>query len=402
MATQDSTGIVIRDPAPGANQLGVRDHNERLVLSMIQRHGSLASADIARRARLSPQTVSVIIRELEKDGLLVRGEPQRGKVGKPLTPMALRAEGGLSIGCKIGRRSFDMVLMDMHGKLRRHVTRTYAYPTPEKVLGFLREVLHEFESGLGRDERRRIAGIGVASPFELWNWLETVNATEAEMEAWRHIDLATEIARFSDLRVHVSNDATAACSAEHLFGRGREFADYAYFFVGYFVGGGVVLNDAVYPGRSGNAGAFGTLPVRDTSQPGHQLIHNASLYLLERALAEAGRDPMGIWQQPDDWSGFEPELSGWIARASRHLAVAAVAASSVIDFEAILIDGGFPPQVRARLVQAVDRAIDRIDCQGIARPRVQEALAGSHARVIGAASLPLTAEFLLTGTAFLG
>ncbi|MFZ5749858.1 MAG: ROK family transcriptional regulator [Pseudomonadota bacterium] len=402
MTTTDDQEIVIRDPAPGANQLGVRDHNERLVLSLIQRHGSLASADIARRARLSPQTVSVIIRALEADGLLVRGEPQRGKVGKPLTPMALRAEGVLSIGCKIGRRSFDMVLMDLHGRLRRHVARTYPYPTPEAVLGFLRQGLAEVDAGLSADERRRIAGIGIASPFELWNWLETVSASEAEMEAWRHIDFATEIARFTDLRVHVSNDATAACAAEHLFGRGREFADYAYFFVGYFVGGGVVLNDAVYPGRSGNAGAFGTMPVRDTSRPGHQLIHNASLYLLERALADAGRDPMRIWREPDDWSGFEPQLSEWISHAARHLAIAAVAASSVIDFEAILIDGGFPASVRTRLVQEVDRAIDPIDCQGIMRPQVQEARAGAQARVIGAASLPLTAEFLLTGTGFSG
>ena len=54
----------IRDPMGGANQSGLRDHNERLVLSLIQRHGGLPSAEIARRANLSAQTVSIIIREL--------------------------------------------------------------------------------------------------------------------------------------------------------------------------------------------------------------------------------------------------------------------------------------------------------------------------------------------------
>ena len=36
----------IRDPMGGANQSGLRDHNERLVLSLIQRHGGLPSAEI--------------------------------------------------------------------------------------------------------------------------------------------------------------------------------------------------------------------------------------------------------------------------------------------------------------------------------------------------------------------
>ena len=80
---------VIRDPLGGANQSGMRDHNERLVLSLILRHVALPSAEIARRSNLSAQTVSIIIRALERDGLLLRGEPQRGKVGKPSIPMTL-------------------------------------------------------------------------------------------------------------------------------------------------------------------------------------------------------------------------------------------------------------------------------------------------------------------------
>ena len=85
MATGDMAenmdAILIRDPMGGATPSGVRDHNERLVLSLIQRHGALPSADIARRANVSAQTVSTIIRALEKDGLLIRGEPIRGRVG---------------------------------------------------------------------------------------------------------------------------------------------------------------------------------------------------------------------------------------------------------------------------------------------------------------------------------
>ncbi|MBN8931857.1 MAG: winged helix-turn-helix domain-containing protein, partial [Rhizobium pusense] len=62
------------DMSGGANQIGVRAYNERLVLSLVRRHGGLSKAEIARLCGLSAQTVSVIMRSLEKDGLLIRGE----------------------------------------------------------------------------------------------------------------------------------------------------------------------------------------------------------------------------------------------------------------------------------------------------------------------------------------
>jgi len=70
----------------GTNQTGVRLYNERLVLSLIRRHGELPKADIARMTGLSPQTISIITNALEADGLLLRGKPLRGKVGQPLVP----------------------------------------------------------------------------------------------------------------------------------------------------------------------------------------------------------------------------------------------------------------------------------------------------------------------------
>ena len=59
----------------GTNQTGMRDYNERLVLSLVRQHGALAKTDIARMTGLSAQTVSVIMRELEAERLLVRGAP---------------------------------------------------------------------------------------------------------------------------------------------------------------------------------------------------------------------------------------------------------------------------------------------------------------------------------------
>ncbi len=390
----------IRDPMGGVNQSGVRDHNERLVLSLIQRHGGLASADIARRSNLSAQTVSIIIRALEKDGLLLRGDPIRGKVGKPSVPMILNPDGILSFGLNIGRRSADLVLIDAVGVVRAQLKKTYRFPVPEDIMQFLEMGFQQLSSGLSRTQAATVAGIGVAAPFELWNWLEAVGAPPEEMQKWRNFDLQSEVAKRTELPVITQNDATAACTAEHVFGRGREFTDYAYIFIGSFIGGGIVLNHMVYSGRTGNAGAFGPLPVTGGKDGSTQLLHNASMYLLERKLVEAGIDAQRIWDPQYDWSGMDAILDEWIDNTARHLAIAVVAACSIIDFERVLIDANCPSPVRHRIVFETQKHVHRLDTRGIADPEVIEASVGRNARSIGAATLPLMSRFFLNQQGF--
>jgi len=132
----------------GSNQSGMRDHNERLVLSLLRQHGALAKSDIARITGLSAQTISVIMRALEQDGLLLRGEPVRGRIGQPSVPMHLNPEGALFLGLKIGRRSTDLVLVDFMGRVRDSRRKTYRYPTPGGIVAFVGEALPELMQGL--------------------------------------------------------------------------------------------------------------------------------------------------------------------------------------------------------------------------------------------------------------
>ena len=206
----------IRRLTGGINQSGVRAYNERLILTMLQRNGPTAGRDLARQSGLSPQTVSVILRKLETDGLVLRGAPQRGKVGKPSVPVTLNPDGLFSIGLKIGRRSADLVLMDFAGQVRSKYRLQYAYPTPDEVFGFLRDGLGKAYGDLTPEGRARICGIGIAAPFELWNWHELAGAPARDFETWKTIDIRAEVGRFTDLPIFVTNDATAACTTRGL------------------------------------------------------------------------------------------------------------------------------------------------------------------------------------------
>jgi predicted NBD/HSP70 family sugar kinase len=391
----------IKIPGGGVNQAGLRDHNERLVLSLIQRHRALPGIELARASRLSAQTVSIILRGLESDGLILRGEVQKGRVGKPSVPMALNANGAFSYGLKIGRRTADLVLTDITGETRGRTSLHYRYPLPEALLTFLKAGMAELSAKLPEGGGERLAGIGIATPFQLWDWHEVLGAPEGEMVAWRGFDFAAEVAGFSGLPVWVENDATAACRAEHVFGRGRERMDYAYFFIGSFIGGGVVLNHSVYRGHQGNAGAFGSLPVPRPDTPG-ALIDAASIYLLENALTEGGKSTETLWGRGQDWSGYEPELGKWMSKTAKALASAVISVCAVIDFETVVIDGAFPTDVRARLAQMTRESVRALDSRGVILPLIEEGSVGHDARALGAATLPFNAKFFLDANVLRG
>jgi len=381
----------------GTNQSGMRDHNERLVLSLVRQHGSLAKSDIARMTGLSAQTVSVIMRELEEDSLLVRQAPLRGKIGQPSIPMALNPEGAFFIGLKIGRRSAELVLIDFLGNVRSMLQHSYRYPAPRETVEFVTAGMKTMRGELTPAQDKRIAGLGIAMPFELWNWADTAGAPHEIMNEWRHRDIRADIQAQCDFPVYLQNDATSACGAELVFGQAAA-RDFVYFYIGAFAGGGIVLNGRLFGGPTGNAGALGSMPVPGPDGKPTQLIDVASIAMLEKALSARGIDGSYLWTSPQEWGEIGAELDQWIANASQALAYAIVAASSVIDFEAAVIDGWMPLAVRRRLVDAIRDAITGIDAEGLKLPVVREGTVGIHARALGGASLPLSERFLIGST----
>ena len=379
----------------GTTQSGVRLYNERLILSLVRLHGQLPKAEMARLTGLSAQTVSVIVRQLEADGLLKRRSPQRGKVGQPLVPFELDSNGAFSIGLKVGRRSGDLMLLDLAGNVRNTIHRPYTFPSPAEMMTFVTGGVEELISSLTPEQHGRISGMGIAAPFELWNWAEDVGAPADVLLAWKDFDLQAEITKLFTWPIHFCNDASAACAAELLFGCGRDLQDFAYFYLGYFIGGGVVLNGSLYLGRHGNAGALASFPVTSARGQSAQLVHSTSLASLERDIGREGGDPELLWRDPAEWQGAGPALERWLARAAQDVATASAGIMAVLDCSAIVIDGAVPLQVRSRFVEAVRQALSAVDRQGLADFSVLEGTIGADARALGAASLPLFDNFII-------
>ena len=379
----------------GSNQSGMRAHNERLVLGLVRQQGALAKSDIARITGLSAQTVSVIMRALEQDGLLLRGAPVRGRIGQPSIPMSLDADGAYFLGLKIGRRSVDLTLVDFVGTVRSTHRRVYRYPTPGAVVAFVAEALPGLLRALPEGRRARMSGMGVAMPFQLWNWVQEVGAPQSEMDEWRVRDIQAELSVVTGLPVYVQNDATSACGAELVFGTGDRPRDFLYFYFGYFIGGGLVLNGQLFLGRSGNAAGVGPLPIPGPQGAMRRLFDVASMSVLARSMEAAGESSDHLWESPDVWQVSERILREWIEGAAEGLAIATLSAAGLLELEAVLIDGWMPPDIRAQVTESTRLALNRLDLSGITPVMVREGTVGAQARSLGAAAIPLSQRYLI-------
>jgi len=384
----------------GATPARVRNHNERLVLSVVKDHGPLASSQIARLTSLSAQTASVITRSLLADGMLTRGDPvrARGKVGKPSTPVSLHPNGALAFGLRIGRRAADMVLMNIVGDAIDSRTLPYDFPLPDTIDQFARDSVLSMTSALEPLLRQRIVGIGIATPFGLWKLPEEAGASPDAMAGWKTHSFKTSLARFTDLEVFAANDASMACSGEFVFGQYRDLQEFIYFYVGAFVGGGLVLGGRVFLGRSGNAAAFGSLPINNINTKPNQLVQGASIYVLERDLSKREGRPVRLRSNSEAWKLDDPLVASWVEDTGRSLALGAMAVSATIDVQTVILDGNFPADIKHAIQTCMEEALDQLDTSEIEQLSVIPGTLGRSAAAMGAAYQPITRAYFIEGS----
>ncbi len=87
--------------------------------------------------------------------------------------MRLAPDGVFSFGLKIGRRSAELVLIDFNGEPRQERQLTYATPKPDEIFDFLDDGVHSISQDMKSSDVARICGLGIAAPFEMWNWPES-------------------------------------------------------------------------------------------------------------------------------------------------------------------------------------------------------------------------------------
>lgn len=375
----------------GTTQAETRVYNERLIISLIRRHGQLSKVELTRLTGLSPQTITTIVNRAADSQLLLRLEPLRGGLGQPSAPYALNPKGAHSIGLKIGRRSADVVLVDFVGDVVAFERTSFEYPVPAEVITFAEAAIARMTRKHKALPTERIAGLGIASPFHLWNWGDEADVPGGALNAWKRIDVRAELDRVFDWPVYLYSDAMVSAGAELMFGAGLGRADFLYAFIGHSIGGGLVLDHHLFPGRSKLAGALGDIPVTVGGGLPRPLTQIASLHSLANRLGRPGNGV--IWSSSEEWGDLGSPLVAWMEDVSDGLAEVAGAAVALLDIDNIVIDGALPPKIRKEIAKAVRRKLARVLVDRPEPFSVLEGTFGHMAPAIGGASVPLLVKY---------
>ena len=380
----------------GSNHVGMRQFNERIVLQAVRHHGAIPKADLARLTQLSTQTVAIIVGRLLDDGLLLKQDRVRGKIGQPSVPLSLNPQGAFSVGIQVGRRSLELLVADFAGQPVHRVEVHYDYPDPDHLFESMVQGLATLQQRMGPLWSRTV-GVGLTAPLSLHKWADLMGGQAAQALArWEHIDLPARVQALTDLPVVFAKDTTAACVAELLQGHGRSVRSYVYVFVGTFIGGGLVLSGHIMNGERGNAGAIGSMPVGlaggGSGMP-PQLLQCASGWQLEQALQAAGQDPALIHQDAIMDAAYNACTGPWLKEASQALAMTVASAAAMLDLDAVVLDGSLGAPLMTALMTATQAALGQYRFDGMHQPQLLAGQVGAHARALGGALLPLHSQF---------
>ncbi|HEV8166273.1 MAG TPA: ROK family protein [Actinomycetota bacterium] len=193
-------------------------------------------------------------------------------------------------------------------------------------------------------------GVGVASGGPMvWPAGEV---SPLNIPAWRGFPLRKRLAEeFAVDPVLIHNDAVALAVGEHWRGAGAGAHNLLGITVSTGVGGGLILDDRLYHGTSGNAGHFGHMVVEPDGPPcvcgGRGCVEAIASgpNAVRQALAGGWRPPPGAAADGAALAAAatagDPVATHHLARAGRAVGVALASCASLLDLQVAAVVGGF-------------------------------------------------------------
>ncbi|MEV6305470.1 ROK family transcriptional regulator [Actinoplanes sp. NPDC051861] len=396
----------------GTNLPKVGQYNRAVVLDQIQLADGISRVEIAAHTGLTPQTVSGIVRRLIVEGIVREDGLQTSNGGRSRTLLRVNADAGYAVGVHFDPAELSCVVVDLLG--RPLVTMQRPTPPgagPQRVTAAVAELVDEvlLTSGV---ERGRVHGLGLAAPGPIDQAPGEI-VGPPQLSGWERVPIKQMVAAATGLPVTLDNDATAAAIGERWAGAGRGVADFAYFFFGAGIGGGLVLGHQIHRGGSMNAAEFGHTSVRPDGPPCYcgntgcleSLISPAALVAEARRRLAAGEGADSDLARLDPAStdfdsvrlaaaSGDPLAVEVVDTAAAWLATAVVTVANILDIDLVVLGGHGLRHIEDRYRRAVEEALaTRTMARRIRTVRVELSPLGPDAAVVGAAALVLHATY---------
>lgn len=350
----------VADRSAGMNQVIARSLNERLIMSMLFQHDGLTRMQMGQRSGLSAQTISVLVRALERDGLVLRGEAVKGRIGPPTIPVSLNPDGAFSVGVNLGARNMDIVLINFVGDILHKSSRRYDSPQLQDITESVRDGVAEAIAAIVPERSNRLAGIGVSLPADIDHFARAGSGNQISS-----FDFEALLQDAFNVNVFIQNDITAAASAESMFGVARNQHSYLFCHLGPRLTTRLILDDRIYSGETLN------------HQP------EDATNLLDDLLNQ--RDG------PDDTN--PSDLARWINQSAEELQMSFAAVRRFVDVDTLIITGLCSAEITQDIATKLQSNLDQFNAKDTSTNVLYSTL-GPWILAKGAASLSFHNRFM--------
>jgi len=387
----------------------IKDHNKNLVLRTIFEFEPISRVEIARKTRLTRTTVSQIVAELMREGLVEEQGMVSIGVGKPRTMLGIVEDARSFIGVDLSNEVYRGALFNLRGRIRRSLEWPLRDPQGEGALIHVYELI---DALLGAAPSP-VLGIGVGTPGLVD--IEQGIVYQAVNRGWVDLPLKDLLSNRYGLPVYVANDSHMTALAEYRFGAGVGARNLVVIKIGEGIGSGVVLNGRLLDGDSHAAGEIGHLVVEtegelctcgnrgclETVASVRALVHQARqraqidpsslLATLQRK-----RGTLGLSEIREALEQGDAAAREMVERAGRYLGIAIAAMVSVLDVERVVLGGEGATLGLPLLESAVAEAQRRILPRIAERLQIQLSRLGKEAVILGASAM-IMAQVLYLG-----
>lgn len=394
----------------GTNLPKMGDFNQAVILDSIRRsEEGLSRVELAGSAGLAAQTVSNICRRLLDAELIIEAGKETLGPGKPRTILRLNPEGMYAVGVHIDPTLTSFALVDAVGTvLESREIPTDLSVRPEVMIDSMGKEILDIIAQSGIDDSR-VAGVGVATPGPVDAESGTVVAPP-HMPGWTRVPLRDLLAEVTKLPVVMDKDVIASAVAELWTGKSGAARNFVYVYIGTGIGAGLVLDDEVVRGASGNVGEIGHIiadndgPLCDCGRRGCIKVTCMPETILAEARALGVLPAVGPGHPaalPEDLAALaviaasgNEIAAGVITRWAERMSGAISVLTNLLDVEQVIFGGPFWPAVSGPFLETVGPLLQRYS---VTTDVHQVAVAGTRVNsgedAFGAACLVMESTF---------
>ena len=233
--------------------------NKSIILNKIRTSEPISRAQIAKDTKLTPPTVSSIVKELIEQELVRESDLGESKGGRKPTMLHINNNAFYVVGVDAGPETVECILADLSGKIVERVSSKLNIPiTNGQFIRILKENIHKILH-TSKPYHDKILGIGVAMHGVVD--IETGTSLVAPNLDLRNIPIKQKLEEEFNLVVNVENDARAMALGESWFGGHGDADSMVAVNIGRGVGSGVVINGKLYHGAQDIAGEIGHMTI---------------------------------------------------------------------------------------------------------------------------------------------